>query len=339
MAECGGCQWQHIIYPHQLFWKSHIVRECFERIAGLQHLPVMEPIACEKPFKYRHRITLHIKNGTGGYYKKRSHEIIQVRECPVVAPRLFEAMDICCLLVQKNLLLEPFSIGRLHLLFVNATEDVLIYFEHANGVERKKFVLKKGAFEPEPCVEEPCDVINGLFFKKNPENFYQINDVQNRKLIRCVLAYAAPQRGDAILDLYCGSGNFSLFLARTGAFVIGVDLNKVAVKQAQENASINNIQTCRFFQLDADNLGDTFFDRHYTTVVLNPPRIGCSKKLMGRIVMARPNAVIYVSCNPATLARDVIMLLEGGYRIELIQPIDLFPQTWHIETIVLLKRT
>jgi 23S rRNA (uracil1939-C5)-methyltransferase len=157
-------------------------------------------------------------------------------------------------------------------------------------------------------------------------------------MINLVSEYFSNLKKSTILDLYCGCGNFSLFLAKEGAEVDGVDSNKRAIKEAVYNAKINSVEGCRFIKADINKLGEKDIKGSYGGILLNPPRSGCSKNTVKRIVDAKPSVIVYVSCNPATLARDLKALISSGYKVEEVQPVDMFPQTYHVEALVKLTK-
>ena len=337
-SHCGGCQWQHMTYEHQLFWKFRIVKEAIERIGGTRGIDFSLPIASTSPLHYRYRSTLHISGKEIGYFKEKSHEIVPVRNCLVIASPLNEVLRICRSKLREGSYFFSSHRGRLHLLFLKRTGDVLAIAESI-GKDRQKYIFKKD--EERMFVmtkDEAIDDIDGLLFKRTPENFYQINYEQNRMLIRFVMECICPEPGDEILELYCGSGNFSLFLAKSGAYVTGIEINESAVREARENCKINGINTCKFLKEDVNNLTPSIFKKTYKAILLNPPRSGCTKNVINGIISGCSKNVVYVSCNPSTLARDIRLLVDNGYYIEKIQPFDLFPQTWHIETVVVMRK-
>lgn len=335
---CGGCQWQHMTYEHQLFWKMHIVKEAIERIGKVREVDIPLPVASTLPFHYRYRTTLHIEGEEIGYFKEKTHEIVPVKDCPVVAPSLNEALRLCRKKLRKEKSFFSRSFRRLQLLLIKRTGDVFAIARGSSKViQRYVFKKDKGQILP-TCNDEAIDDIDGLLFKRDPENFYQINYEQNRVLIRFVMECIHPEPGDEILELYCGSGNFSLFMGNAGAYVTGIEMNESAVREAWENCKMNGIDTCRFLRKDVENLEPSILKKKYKAVLLNPPRSGCTRNVINGITSGCSKNIVYVSCNPSTLARDIRALIESGYEIEKIQPFDLFPQTWHIETVVVMRR-
>ena len=182
------------------------------------------------------------------------------------------------------------------------------------------------------------DKILDITFTRSPGNFYQVNTFQNKTIINLVVELFSSMQGKTILDLYCGCGNFSLFLARSGFKVTGADTNRSTIMEAVSNARDNMIDTCRFITADTGRLPENILNKEFDGILLNPPRTGCSRETIETIITINPHVILYISCNPSTLARDLRKLIDEGYEIDTIQPVDMFPQTYHIETVVKLFR-
>jgi len=172
-------------------------------------------------------------------------------------------------------------------------------------------------------------------------SFYQVNPVQTEKLYNKVLEFADLSGDEIIWDAYCGIGTITLFLAKQAKKVYGVEIVPDAIKNAKENAKVNNIENTEFFVGKAEDVITEQFNNNKIKpdiIVVDPPRKGCDKKLLDTMIKMSPKKIIYVSCDPATLARDVKVLVENGYLLEVVQPVDMFPQTVHVETVVLMSR-
>jgi 23S rRNA (uracil1939-C5)-methyltransferase len=180
------------------------------------------------------------------------------------------------------------------------------------------------------------DRIKDLRCRISSKSFYQVNPLQTVVLYQTALDYAALTGTQTVWDLYCGTGTISLFLARKARHVIGVEVIPEAVENARQNASLNRIGNCEFLVGKAEELAPTLPPAD--VIVVDPPRKGCSKETLDAIVTIGPERLVYVSCDPSTLARDVAYLKEKGFRLEKVQPVDMFPHTNHIETIVLLQK-
>jgi len=185
------------------------------------------------------------------------------------------------------------------------------------------------------------DRIGDIEFKISPMSFYQVNPVQTEKLYNKVLEFADLSGDEIIWDAYCGIGTITLFLAKQAKKVYGVEIVPDAIKNAKENAKVNNIENTEFFVGKAEDVITEQFNNNKIKpdiIVVDPPRKGCDKKLLDTMIKMSPKKIIYVSCDPATLARDVKVLVENGYLLEVVQPVDMFPQTVHVETVVLMSR-
>jgi 23S rRNA (uracil1939-C5)-methyltransferase len=338
-SECGGCQLQHIDYSMQLDCKALIIKECFERITGFHNPPLAPVCPAPAPFYYRSKASFKIHDSTTpciGYYRRGIHCIIPVRKCPLLVPPLNQALKHCWSLFAKdNNPLRHFS--ELNVLCTHATGEVLVSL-YCDSVLKSCLLLKNGAALVPADNYSAKEIIMGMSFKRRPITFYQVNASQNIHMIQLVINLLQPLKGKKILDLFCGCGNFSLFCAREGAQVLGIDSNKHAIDEALDNAKANNIPGCVYIQGSADDVDKHCGGDDFDAMVLNPPRHGCTHKTLAMIARLNPSIIIYVSCNPATLARDVKQILAYGYSIDMIQPFDMFPQTFHVETVVKLKK-
>jgi 23S rRNA (uracil1939-C5)-methyltransferase len=345
---CGGCHWQHIDYPGQLHWKKSIVKECLARIGGLDDIPVHETQPSPSVWQYRSRASLKVSASRVpelGFFQRGTHRVIPVTSCPLLAPALNQAIAYCNKLsADKNDLLH--KITDIHLLH-SSSSQVLITLCQESAI--KSSLLFTPAQTPHavstalPALSadsSSChDDIMGISFIRRPLSFYQVNREQNAAMITIVLSYLAPTGTQNILDLYCGCGNFSLFLAQNGASIVGIDSSRNSISEAVSNAVANRLQNCFYTCGDVENTIPQFFSTRFDSVLINPPRRGCTPGTLNHICRMSPRVLVYVSCNPATLARDLKLLVACGYRIEAIQPVDMFPHTYHIETIVKMVKS
>jgi len=334
---CGGCHFQHMAYDHQLYWKKKFVKESLFRIARISNFTVCPVLPSARVFGYRGRTNLKVgfsKNKEIGYYKRASHTVVPVRRCPLLSDPLNNALGECIKLFseQQHHLRNVVS---LDLVGIKHTAQVLVCCRTRIKQKTFSYLFPADATRSEPGHEN----IMGVDFIRSTESFYQVNFDQNLEMIQLVVdCFSDLKHGAYILDLYCGCGNFSLFLAREGYTVSGIDANSAAVKEAETNARKNDIPGCSFFTTDLNGLSRTVPNRQFDGILMNPPRTGCSQDVLQQVSALSPCVVVYVSCNPATLARDLEVLLHAGYRIDAVQPVDMFPQTYHIETIVRLIR-
>lgn len=346
---CGGCQWQHIDYTCQLHWKSLIVKECIDRIGRIPDTSVLEALPSPSAFQYRSRTNLKVSASGSheiGYYQRGTHHIIPITCCPLLTPALNQALAYCTSLRTKNTRLFT-GVTEIQLLLINSGNKVIITLLAESAV--KSFLLYVPDKTPDDASNAASaisnieytyrDNINGISFYRSPLTFYQVNREQNVAMINIALKYLSRPDNKRILDLYCGCGNFSLFLARAGAHVVGIDSNSTAITEARRNADANRLQHCTYICGDVEKEMKKFATADFHSVLINPPRRGCPRKTLDYINQINPQIIVYVSCNPATLARDLTHFIDHGYQLEIVQPIDMFPQTFHIETMVKLVKS
>jgi len=339
VKDCGGCQWQHIDYNYQLYLKTQILKESLEMIAGLQDPIIRAPIASPSQFNYRYRTTLKVEEAllSIGFFKEKTHELVAVRHCALLAPSLNAALETCWKVLEVNSKIFE-DVSEIEMIFIHDSNQTMLSLKNKDTGKTIKYLLNEGSPELISYSGIALEKIYDLRFKRDTESFYQVNYQQNLKMITLVCEYFYNLKKGRILDLYCGCGNFSLFLAKEGAEVTGVDSNRFAIKEAEYNADSNGIKKCRFIKADVNTMSDKLFRKKFNGILLNPPRGGCAKNTMMKIVDINPSTIVYVSCDPTTLARDLSVLISSGYVVDEIQPIDMFPQTYHIETIVKLTR-
>ena len=373
-TECGGCHLQHYDYSQQLVLKEDLVRNALERIGKLEEVKVLPTIGMKSPFGYRNKAEYPVRLLGGvlksGFFASYSNRLVALpQDCPLQHSLLEktrqELMAICnqqefqntfteaglhhlvvrcgentgevmvILVVDKPLSLNDMS-GFLSQLITSVPELVSIYqkVEKMNvGKRGRGRTVKYKLIEGKPFIRETIDGIN---FNISPGSFFQVNSTQAAVLFSKTVEYANCQ-GVAI-DAYCGTGSISLFLANQAQRVYGIESFPQAVTDAKENAAINSIHNVEFILGDSGNILSKWDRDRPETVVLDPPRAGCNKKALKGIVSLAPEKIVYVSCNPATLARDLKFLGSRGYSVIEAQPIDMFPQTYHVETVVLITR-
>jgi 23S rRNA (uracil1939-C5)-methyltransferase len=372
---CGGCQLQHIRYSKQLHWKRQIVADMLQRLGGL-HVKVNPVIGMDDPWSYRNKAQFPVADDNGnlkiGLFEKRSHKVVDVHECLIQHPLNLQAVEVARELIEKlkipiyneqthsgllRHLLARTSFSKKELLLVLVTNGRLlpgadylvtqlasrlknlvgivqnINTRRGNVVLGEENLLLWGR---DYLVEE----LNGLCFHISAGSFFQVNSRQAAVLFKLVRDYAQIKGGEIIFDLYCGSGAISLFLCKNAGKVIGVESYAPAVRDARKNARLNGITNVEFYTGRAEELMPELIARGYRAdiVVVDPPRKGCDEELLAAIVKSRPQRIIYVSCNPATLARDLRYLAASGHIPGEVQPVDMFPHTPHVECVVLMSR-
>jgi 23S rRNA (uracil1939-C5)-methyltransferase len=368
---CGGCQVQHLEYAAQLAWKHRIVIDALRRIGGFEDVAVNAPIGMDVPRAYRNKMALVVEaSGPApvfGFYRARSHELVPIDHCPIVlapldaaigglidaarAPETSAAFTSVKHVVMRAGLTSPNSVlslttdGKAAAIAAAAPAiaeripgvgGISNSYEPANANavigRRMDFVWGKREME---------ETIEGVRFRVSPASFFQINGAMVASIFRALtpLLEGAPR----IVDLYCGAGTFAIYFAVRGGRVVGIEENASAVTEARGNARLNRVEDrVRFVQgrvegALADEAGRAAL-RDAEIVFLDPPRKGSDEATLAALVGAGVPAIWYLSCNPATLARDLRYLAVRGYRIGLVQPFDMFPQTGHVETLVTLSR-
>lgn len=350
VPECGGCTWQHVDYPAQLEAKEKILRGALARIGGFDTASLeLRPIVPSREWEYRHRLTLRVDGEQRlGFYRHRSHRLVEIGDCRIADP----AVNAHLAIAREWLRGVSTTVRRLEI--ASTRDGRVVFVAIAEGAFRhdddyhEKFlrrhttlggivVLGKGwrrTFGRPIVVSE----IDGLVLETQG-GFTQVNTEGNRRLVASLLDLAAPNEGDRALDLYCGSGNLTLPLARRVREVVGVESEPSSVQQARKNADRAGLANCRFVQQRAAPAAQALAasGERFSLVVLDPPRSGAAD-LVPHLPALAADRLLYVSCNPTTLARDLRRLAALGFAAGTIQPIDLFPQTYHLETVVRLTR-
>lgn len=346
-GRCGGCQWQHVALPAQRDAKRAVVVEQLARLGGLRDVPVRPTLGAPDGFAYRARITLGAEGRRLGYQRARSHVLEEVAACPIAAPaidaHLAAAREWAARLrtpptrvtiaeAPDGVVLTAQLTGPPGPPDVDATEALLAAQQRLRGAILRHGTARVTVGDPTVALAlEP-----GLVLEAPADAFAQVNAAANRLLIATVLELGAFAPESHVLDLYCGAGNFALPLARRGVHVRGIERDDVAVAAARANAAR--------LGLDATFVaGDVTGELSRTSgvvagAVLDPPRAGAAAALPA-LVDRRPARIVYVSCDPATLARDLAWLATRGYATRVVQPIDVFPQTFHVETVTLVELT
>jgi 23S rRNA (uracil1939-C5)-methyltransferase len=345
---CGGCQWQHIKYSFQISAKEQILRETLERIGGLKETDIESIVPSPREYGYRNRVTLSAwfeKGGNHiGYHEEGSRRRVQIQGCPIASKIIDEAIFRLAKLL-SSLDTPLYSLKKVHIASDESSAYVsLVPLGDGNPKELKSLrdAIKKslglGFVSFAGSGEEEFEFTqSGLKFYSTPSVFIQSNRKINERLIETLIEWAELKGHERVLDLYCGVGNFSLHLAKRAKELVGVDVSAKAVKLAKKSAEANEISNVLFDSSPAElfveeslKCGDKF-----DLVILDPPREGAKEILKGLVELS-PNKIIYVSCDPPTLARDLKTLTQMGYRVLKIRPFDMFPETYHIESIALI---
>jgi 23S rRNA (uracil1939-C5)-methyltransferase len=346
---CGGCQWQHVASDAQRAAKRAVVAEQLARLGGLRDVDVRPTLGAASDRAYRARITLAVQDRRLGYHRARSHDLVEVAACPIAVDAVSAAIPMAAAWVAAGvprLTTLTIAAGPRGVVLVGQTteapsddtrERVKAWRSDNSGVQG--LVLRAGRARlvlGDPSIHVPLG--DDLHLEVPADAFSQVHPALNPLLVSTVLEHAAVGPGTHALDLYCGAGNFALPLARRGADVLAVESAKLAVDAARANAARTGTTGIRFECGDVAGTLARAAPGALDVAVLDPPRQGAAAAVRP-LVRLRPARIVYVSCDPATLARDARALVAAGYRLALVQPIDLFPQTHHVETVALFQLT
>ncbi|WZL72084.1 23S rRNA (uracil(1939)-C(5))-methyltransferase RlmD [Clostridiaceae bacterium 35-E11] len=373
---CGGCQIQHIDYQAQLQLKADKVKANILRIGKLNDVIVHETIGMAQPYQYRNKAQFPVGIIDGkaivGFYKKGTHEIVNMNSCHIqheVNDKIVNAIKKYIDNYQIATYDEATGKGLIRHIITKvgfATKEIMVVIVTNDGTLPHKEVLIDLLVEEVPSISsvvqnintkksnrilgKECvtlygkdviiDKIGDLKFNISPLSFFQVNPMQTKVLYEKALEYADLTGSENVYDIYCGIGTISLFLAKKAKRVYGIEIVEAAIEDAKENARINHIQNTEFFAGPAEDVVPKLYAKGVKAdvVVIDPPRKGCDEKVLDTIVKMQPQRVVYVSCNPSTLARDLKYLDERGYKTVEVQPVDMFPHTAHVETVVRLQR-
>ena len=370
--KCGGCQLQNMTYERQLKWKQARCEILLKKFGKVEKI-----IGMENPYHYRNKVQAafcRTKSGKiiSGVYQSGSHRIVSVDSCMTedeIADKII--VDIRNMVPKFKIWTydEDKGTGFLRHVLVKrgfSSGQVMVVIVGASGYfpMKKKFTAALLEMHPEITTvvlninpkdtnlvlgdrEEILygngyieDTLCGCVFRISPKSFYQINPVQTEKLYGKAMELAKLDKDTKVLDAYCGIGTIGLVAAKTAGDVIGVELNPDAVKDAISNAKRNNSKNARFYCADAGDFMQELAENgeRFDVVFMDPPRSGSSRKFIESLAVASPEKVVYISCNPETLARDLQMITKKGYKVRKICPVDMFPHTNHTETVCLLSK-
>ena len=373
--QCGGCQLQHMTYERQLEMKQKQVKDVMRKIAHLPDVPVHPTIGMENPWDYRNKVSIPVGKRDGkvitGFYQKRSHNIIDMDSCPVQHPQNDKLIQEMANLFEE-LHIEPYDEnthrGVIRHVIVrtgqHTNEMMVILVTNTKELPKKKELSEK-IQEIDPDVKSIIhnvntkktnvimgpesktiwgsdtitDRIDDLEFQIGAPSFYQINPLQTEKLYAKTLEYAQLSGNETVIDAYCGIGTISLFLAQHAKKVYGVEVVRQAIDNAKDNAKHNRLTNTEFYVGQAEKVMPWWHAQGLRpdVIVVDPPRKGCDEELLDAMVGMNPDRIVYVSCNPSTLARDLKILDEAGYETKQIQPVDMFPQSSHVECVALIE--
>ncbi|HWR37895.1 MAG TPA: 23S rRNA (uracil(1939)-C(5))-methyltransferase RlmD [Patescibacteria group bacterium] len=373
---CGGCQLQHLSYNGQLTVKQQQVINAMARIAHLPEIPVHSVLGAVDCWHYRNKMQfpVGVKKGVAviGCYAAGTHNVIDTRQCliqqqannqmAVAVKDLVEELKINVYdeLTGQGILRHILgrvgtASGEVMAVLITATDNIPHKEQIIAGLQarvpglvsicqnvnsRRTNVVMGEKTRVLWGQETISDRLGEFSFRISPRSFFQVNTVQTQVLYEKAVAFAGLTGQETVIDAYCGTGTISLFLARQAARVYGIEIVEPAIRDAVLNAENNGVENAEFIVGDAVDVMPELYHRGIRpdVVVVDPPRAGCDAKVLQTFVRMEPQRIVYVSCNPASLARDLAVLDELGYAAREIQPVDMFPQTFHVESVALVQR-
>ena len=374
--KCGGCQLQHLSYEGQLAVKRQQVKDAIERIGHITGCEVLPVLGMENPWHYRNKMQFPAAKTEGkiqiGCYAALTHNVINIDDCLIQKQANNKIMQVVRQWMQQfNISAYDETTGKgvvRHVMgragaktgevmaviviacydIPHAGELVTMLKTEVDGlksivqnINKKRTNIIMGAKNRVLYGKSTIkDRLGNLKFNISPLSFFQVNSAQTEKLYATALDFAALSGKETVIDCYCGTGTISLYLAQKARKVYGIEIVEPAIKDANKNAKANNIANAEFICGDAALEMPALLKSGVKpdTVLLDPPRAGCDKKVLAAIAGVKSEKIVYVSCNPASLARDMAFLTENGYKAVKAQPVDMFPMTSHIETVVLLSK-
>ena len=369
--KCSGCQLQNLSYKEQLQMKQVKV---IRLLGKYQH--VEEIIGMVNPYFYRNKVqsAFALLNGktVSGIYQSTTGKIVPVEKCLLEdeqAQRIVSTIEKMC----PNFKIKPYDLktglGFLRHVLVRGgftSKEIMVVLVTTKGDFKSKTSFVNELIRRHPEITTVVwninptatplmlgnqgeilygngyilDTLCGLSFRISPRSFYQINPVQTEILYSIAKEYAELTGNERMIDAYCGTGTIGLTMADAAKEIIGVEVNSDAIKDAKENAKLNGITNARFYNADAGDFMCELANKRekIDVVITDPPRAGCSMKFLKSLLKLSPKRIVYISCNPETQARDLVTLTKNGYKVTKIQPVDLFPHTNHVESVVCLSR-
>ena len=374
--ECGGCQLQHLQYDAQLKMKTQQVKDALTRIGHLKHVNLLPTLRAAEPIFYRNKMQVPVATNEGkleiGCFAASTHRVVNVDNCFIQKEKNNKIIGVVREWMQKYHI-SPYNedkgtgiirhvmgrvgvhTGDVMVVLVTATYDIphvkeLTKMLRDNIPGLKSFIqninkrhtnvimgLKDRVIYGKSTIR---DTLGTLKFNISAQSFFQVNSEQAEKLYNKAVEFAGLTGKEIVFDVYCGTGTISLFLAKHAKAVYGIEIVPPAITDARRNAEDNHCDNATFLLGDAAKKLPELLEQGIKpdVVLLDPPRAGCEERVLSSIVHVKPKRIVYVSCNPSTLARDLAYLSNHGYNVPIVQPVDMFPQTAHVECVALMSR-
>ena len=375
--QCGGCQLMHMDYNEQLrYKKNRVINELNRADIHFEESIVQDTMGMEDPYRYRNKTAFSVTERNNkiqiGPYEQGTYNTVDINSCMLQSKEADNAVEAFKNLMTKygikpynkktkqgiirNIVIRNNRKDELMLIIVTTTENfpskdnlvrditslvpnIRTVVQNINDKDTNLILGRKNiTLYGEGTI---TDMIDDLIFTISPETFFQINPVQTEKLYQTAIQYADIDKDDICFDIYCGIGTISLMAAKRAKKVYGVEIVEQSIINARENADKNNINNTEFFAGKAEVVVPRLYKQNIKAdiVIVDPPRKGCEKEVIDTIISMSPKKVVYVSCNPSTLARDVKLLENSGYKLEKVQPVDQFPWTVHVECVIMMTNS
>ena len=335
---CGGCNILHMSYNDQLEYKENKIKDIMKKYANIDKISKI--IKCDKQFNYRNKVTLKVENNIIGYYEKKSYNLVNIDKCLIIDNEFNKIIND----------LKRFNLDNIYELMIrNVDSDntaLTLYLQKDTNCiqideycKKNNIILNKIIKNKDFKCNEKSKIIGKLGnfkFIISPLSFFQVNTDQTIKLYDKILELLEPNKDDNLLDLYCGTGTIGIYVANKVNKVLGVEIVKDAIHDANINKKINNITNINFICGNTEKIIKDVKEK-YNAIIVDPPRAGLTESIIRDIFRINPDKIVYVSCDPITLARD-LKLLQEKYEVLDVVPVDMFPNTYHVETVCKLKK-
>jgi 23S rRNA (uracil1939-C5)-methyltransferase len=369
-GDCGGCQLQHLSYDAQLQHKRDMVEQALKRLARLSDVPVLPTLGMSHPWRYRNQVQVPLayderkQRLVQGFFAVGSHRVVETDVCHLASTSMEETIRRVVGILQCDLGSKAADAHHIVLRESRTTGEQLVVLCTRSGTVIDRDIAERIAelprvvgvaqtVQPRPhgpiwgrTVESLAgsshltETIEGVEFLISARSFFQVNTSQAAKLYEKAVEFAQVKSGDVVLDAYCGTGTLTLLFARHAGRALGIELVPEAIADARRNADHNGIANAEFVVGEVERVLPKRVQQgeHYDVAVVDPPRRGCHPNVLRALAEAKPRRIVYVSCNHATFARDARTLTDLGYHLEKVQPVDMFPQTSHVECVAALSR-
>lgn len=331
--KCGGCHIMHEDYSRQLEFKQNKVKELFDRYVGIDNVKIF-PILSDRQFGYRNKVIFHGNENKLGLYSEKTNEVIHVSKCIIADDKINLIYNNIFKYIKdksinlKSVMIRVTSTNESMVVFNgDITQDIVNFLEDVSTIYINDKLVKGNLYITE-------DIL-GIKFKIYPKSFFQVNYDMMLKMYGLVVDFYKDKKYKNVLDLYCGTGTIGMLVSKYVDYITGVEIEKSSIESALDCVKINNITNMKFLLGKVENYIDTF--NNIDSIIVDPPRAGLDKYTIDTILEIKPETIVYISCDPVTLVRD-LKLLSQDYNILEIHPIDMFPNTYHVETLCILER-